>query len=72
MLVSIEVDAVSEDVAPCARCAWRITNVKENMSSSSLLSLTRKFGTAEGLEVSGSCDGLGEPQTKVSELAQST
>lgn len=55
MLVSTEVGAESEGDVGCASCTWRMTNVKENISSSSLLSFTRKFGGAVGFEVSGSC-----------------
>lgn len=40
-------------------CDWRMTNVKENMSSSSLLSLIRKLGAPLGFEGSGSWGGSG-------------
>lgn len=38
-----------------ACCDWRMTKEKENISSSSLFSLRRKFGGPPGLDGSGSC-----------------
>lgn len=47
MTVSVEVEEASWGVLPwVAWCVWRIMNVNVNVSSSSLLSLRRKFGEA--------------------------